>query len=78
MSGGIVVRPSASTLRFWIKICEGILVMFVRHHTLVFGMDTLVTGSEILFCSQDVFIMCHGVLKLSFIDTFHIEFDLAG
>ena len=33
---------------FWIEVGKGILVLFVRHHTLVFGMDTLITGSKIL------------------------------
>ena len=36
---------------FWIEVGKGILVLFVRHHTLVFGADTLVTGSKILLGS---------------------------
>ena len=51
---------------------------FVRHHTLIFGTDTLVTGSKILFGIQDVFVVWHGVLKLSFIYTLHAELDLGG
>ena len=42
---------------FWIEVSQGILVLFVRHHTLFFGMDTLVTGSKILFGVQDVFVV---------------------
>ena len=52
---------------------SGILVLFVRHHTLIFGTDTLVTGSKILFGVQDVFVVWHGVLKLSFMDTLHAK-----
>ena len=60
-----------------IEISQGILVLFVRHHSLIFGTDALVRGSKILFHSQDVFIVWHGVFKLSFIDTFHAKLDLS-
>ena len=63
---------------FWIDVSQGILVLFVHHHTLIFGTGTLVTGSKILFGGQDVFVVWHGVLKLSFIDTFHTKLDLGG
>ena len=42
---------------FRIEISQGILVLFVRHHTLISGTDTLVRGSKILFRSQDVFVV---------------------
>ena len=49
--------PSASTFCFWIEVSKGILVLFVCDHTLIFGTDTLVTGSKILLGSQDVFVV---------------------
>ena len=76
MSRGTVMHPSASTFRFWIEVSQAILVLFVRHHALILGMDTLVTGSKIFFGVQDVFVVWHGVLKLSFIDTLHAKLDL--
>ena len=63
---------------FQIEISKGILVLFVSHHTLIFGSDTYVSGSKILFCSHDVLVEWHRVLKLSFIDTFHTKLDLGG
>ena len=36
---------------FWTEISKGILVLFVCHHTLIFGADTLATGSKILLGS---------------------------
>ena len=36
---------------FWIEISKGILVQFVRHHTLIFDADTLVMASKILLSS---------------------------
>ena len=36
---------------FQIEISKGILVLFVHHHTLIFGTDTLVTSSKILLGS---------------------------
>ena len=63
---------------FWIEVSQGILVLFVCYHTLIFGTDTLVTGSKILFGVQDVFVVWHGVLKLYFIDTLHAKLDLGG
>ena len=62
---------------FRIEISQGILVLFVRHHTLISGADTLVTGSKILFCSQDVFVVWHGVFELCFIGTFHAKLHLS-
>ena len=35
----------------WIEVGKGIVVLFVCHHTLIFSMDTLVTGSKILLGS---------------------------
>ena len=62
---------------FWVKISQGILVLFVRHYTLISGADTLVRGSKILFRSQDVFAAWHGVFELCFIDTFHAKLHLS-
>ena len=62
---------------FRIEISQGILVLFVHHHTLISGVDTLVRGSKILFRGQDVFVVWHGVFELCFIDTFHAKLHLS-
>ena len=63
---------------FRIEISQGILVLSVRHHTLISGADTLVRGSKLLFRSQDVFVVWHGLFELCFIDTFMLNFTCPG
>ena len=68
--------PISKYFSFQIEISQGILVLFVHHYTLISGADTLVRGSKILFRSQDVFVVWHGVFELCFIYTFHAKLHM--
>ena len=47
------------------------------HHALVFGTDTGVAGTKVLFSVWHVLVMYHRVFELSFVYTFHGELDLS-
>ena len=64
-------------LLFRIEISQGILILFVHHHTLISSVDTLVRGSKILLRSQNVFLVWHGVFELCLIDTFLAKLHLS-